>query len=410
MILNAAAASKRISNVVIKTTLHKQERLSEQYGCNVYLKREDEQKVRSYKIRGAYNKISSLTKAERKAGVVCASAGNHAQGVAYSCKLLHTKCWVFMPVDTPLQKIERVQNVGGTLVTIHLCGNDFDDSVKYAKEYCSKHNHHFIPAFEDEKIIEGQATTALEILADLPVIDYVFMPVGGGGLAAGVGSYFKQYSPVTKLIGAEPKGAASMSAAFTAGKPVTLDKVNVFVDGAAVKRVGDITYSICKSSLHKMVTIPEGKICATQLTLYNKDGILTEPAGALSIAALDDFAEEIKGKTVVCIVTGSNNDSNRMEEIKKLADEWEGLQHYLIVRFHHNPDGLREFFTNILGEDDYVNRIEYTRREHGRSTYALLGVRSENASSYKTMINRMKRQQIEFKEVQKDDFLFKYWV
>lgn len=410
MIFNAVEASNRISGAVIKTLLHKHARLSEKYSCNIYLKREDQQAVRSYKIRGAFNKISSLSKSERRKGIVCASAGNHAQGVAFSCQKLGIKGNIFMPMNTPNQKIERVRELGGNNIIIYLEGNDFDECSKLAGEFSKKYNMVLIPPFDDEKVIEGQATIALEILEDLPRVDYVFIPVGGGGLAAGIGYYFKNNSPSTKLIGAEPEGAASMGAAFESGKPVALSKIDPFIDGAVVRKVGDLTYPICKETLYAVKGIPEGKVCSVMLSLYNKDGILTEPAGALSIAALDEFADEIKYRNVVCILSGSNNDSNRMEEIKKLADAWEGLQHYLIVRFPHNPDGLKEFFTTVLGKNDYVNRIEYVRRNHGRSTYALLGVKSKNENGFQQLRVRMLKQNIDHREVDKDDFLFKYWV
>lgn len=400
----------RLRDVVVKTALQKHERLSYKYNCNVYLKREDQQIVRSYKIRGAYNKISSLKQSERQKGIACASAGNHAQGVAYSCKQLGLNGHIFMPADTPQQKIDRVASLGGKHVTIYLQGNDFEECVKATQEHCKKYGCVFIPAFDDERVIEGQATIGMEILEDLPKVDYLFMPVGGGGLAAGICYHFRTNSPKTVLIGVEPQGAASMSAAIVAGKPVTLSKINQFIDGAAVRKVGEITYSICKEGLHRLCTIPEGKACATLLQAYNEDGIVTEPAGVLSIAALDEFADELKGKNVVCILSGGNNDSNRMSEIKKMADAWEGLQHYIVVRFSHNPDGLKDFFVAILGKDDYVNRIEYIRRDHGRSTYALLGVRCRNANGFQSIKNRLSRKEVEFKEVEKEDFLFKYWV
>lgn len=410
MSFNVEVASKRISRAVIRTQLQRHDRLSEKYQCNLFLKREDQQIVRSYKIRGAFNKISSLKKADKANGVVCASAGNHAQGVAYSCRLLGIKVQIFMPENTPQQKIDRVQEIGKENIAICLFGNDFDACAAEAIEY-SKQNHCvYIPPFDDKQVIEGQATVALEILEDLPNADYIFIPIGGGGLAAGVCSFVKSNSPKTILIGVEPKGAASMSAAIVAGKPIALHKIDPFIDGAAVKKIGEMTFPICKEGLNRISTIPEGKVCTTLLTLYNEDGIVAEPAGALSISALDEFTAEIKGKNVVCILSGGNNDSNRMQEIKKLADEWEGLQHYMIVRFQHNPDGLKEFFTTMLGEHDYVNRIEYVRRDHGRSTYALLGVRCRNKNEFERLRGRMLRKGFEHQEVDKKDFLFKYWV
>lgn len=408
--MDVLAAYDRMSGVVLRTALQYHERLSRLYEAEIYLKREDQQPVRSYKLRGAYNKMLSLPDDERVKGIVCASAGNHAQGVAFSCRLLDITGNIFMPANTPAQKIKRVKALGGHHIKIHLEGDTYDACADAAAVFATMHQMTMVPPFDDPYIIEGQATVGLEIMEDLPGIDYLFLPIGGGGLAAGVGPYVKSISTRVKIIGAEPTGAASMTAAFEAGEPVTLDKIDPFIDGAAVRRAGALTFANCQHSIDGISVVPEGKVCATLLRLYNDDGIVTEPAGCLSIAALDDYADEIKGKKVVCVVSGGNNDSNRMDDIKKLADEWEGLQHHLIIRFHHQPDGLTEFFTKILGTSNYVNRIEYLRRDHGRSTYALLGIRSVDRQAYELLTERLRAESIEFNEVKKEDFLFKYWV
>src|SRR5450631_2615114 len=285
--LDVHAAAERLKKVVVRTPLVLNQNLSRRYQCNVYLKREDLQVVRSYKIRGAYNMMSSLSEEIQKKGVVCASAGNHAQGFAYSCKKLNVKGVVFMPIITPKQKVDQTRMFGENLVEIKLIGDTFDDCAVAAKKFTTEHQMVFIPPFEDLRIIEGQATVALEILEDLSDIDYLFVPVGGGGLASGVGTYFKTYSPKTKIIGLEPEGAPSMDEAFKQGHPVTLDKIDRFVDGAAVKRTGDLTFSICKEVLDDLSLVPEGRICTTILKLYNEDAIVVEPAGALSIAGLE---------------------------------------------------------------------------------------------------------------------------
>jgi threonine dehydratase len=414
--IDVDAAADQLKSLITRTPLIYHKRLSAQYECNVYIKREDLQPVRSYKLRGAFNKIISLTEEQRQKGVACASAGNHAQGVAYSCNFLRIPAHIFMPANTPSQKIERVKALGGPYVSINLTGDTYDEAAEAATAFAIANQVQLIPPFDDIKVIEGQATIAKEILEDAALwssaesIDYLFLPVGGGGLAAGVSTYFKQHSPATQLIGAEPAGAASMTAAFDNDRPFQLEKIYPFVDGAAVRQVGNITFQFCKEAGLQMTTVVEGKVCSALLRLYNEDGMLAEPAGALSIAALDNYADEIKGKNIVCILSGSNNDSNRMEEIKKLADAWEGLQHHLIVRFTHNPDGLKTFFTEILTEDDYVNRIEYMRRDHGRSTYALLGLRCKNEEGYNSILQKLNGHNIEYKEVKKEDFLFKYWV
>jgi len=408
--LDVDAACLRLRPLIDRTPLMHNKRLSEKYDCNIYLKREDMHPVRSYKIRGALNKILSLPVESLYKGVTCASAGNHAQGVAYSCYHLKIQGNIFIPSNTPAQKIERVKAHGGKFVKINLTGETYDDSAVAAFLFSEKNETAFIHPFDDEKVIEGQATIAQEILEDQKVVDFVLMPVGGGGLAAGIGFVFDKLSPDTIMIGVEPAGAASMTAALKKGNPIDIEKVDPFVDGAAVRKIGHLNYQLCQETLDYMHIIPEGKVCSTLLTLYNVDGILAEPAGVLSISALDDFADSIKNRNVVCILSGSNNDSNRMEEIKKMADVWEGMQHYLIVRFHHHPDGLKEFFATKLGPSDFVNRIEYVRRDHGRSTYALLGIRSNDENDYQEILKKLKFDCIEHREVKKDDFLFKYWV
>ena len=319
------AASLRLKPVVIRTPLVLNQNLSKRFKANIYLKREDLQLVRSYKIRGAYNMMSSLSPRQLQNGVVCASAGNHAQGFAYSCKALRIKGVVFMPVTTPNQKINQTRRFGDGFLEIKLTGDTFDNCAYEAKQYSLRHNMSFVHPFDDVKVIEGQGTVGVEILDDLPTIDYLFLPVGGGGLAAGVGTYFRTFSPQTKIIGVEPAGAPSMKKALIAGEPVTLHKIDKFVDGAAVQRVGNITFSICKEVLTEMHLIPEGKICSTMLKLYKEEAIITEPAGVLSIAALEDFASEIIGKNVVCIISGNNNDIERLKEIRERSKEYEDL-------------------------------------------------------------------------------------
>ena len=317
-------AAQRLKKIVTRTPLTFSRSLSKKYQSNIYLKREDLQVVRSYKLRGAYNMMSLLPQEQLQKGVVCASAGNHAQGFAFSCKKLNVKGVVFMPIITPKQKVTQTKMFGEDNIEVILIGDTFDDCAVAAKKYTEENGMTFIPPFDDYRIIEGQGTVGVEILEDLPDVDYLFVPVGGGGLSAGVGSYFKNFSPKTKIIGLEPEGAPSMYAALKAGHPVTLENIERFVDGAAVKRVGDITFSICKNVLDDMRLVSEGKICSTILKLYNEDAIVVEPAGAMSIAALDEFADEIKGKNVVCIVSGSNNDIERMQEIKERSLQYEG--------------------------------------------------------------------------------------
>jgi threonine dehydratase len=403
-------AAERLSKVVRKIPLEYNTRLSRLYDCNVYLKREDLQLVRSYKIRGAYNMMSALSADDRKRGVVCASAGNHAQGFAYSCNAMHVKGVVFMPIVTPNQKVKQVKMFGEQWVEIKIVGDTFDDCAAEAQRYTEAHHMVFIPPFDDPKIIEGQGTVGVEIFQQLPEIDYLFIPVGGGGLASGVGIYFKTNSPDTKLIGVEPAGAPSMLRAFEAGHPVTLREIDRFVDGAAVKRVGDLTYAICREVLDKIHLVQEGKVCSTILKLYNENAIVVEPAGALSVAALDDFAAEIRGKNVVCIISGSNNDIDRMQEIKERSLFYEGLKHYFIVRFVQRPGALKEFVNDVLGPDDDITRFEYIKKHNKEAGPALVGVELKNREDYEKLIRNLQKYNISYTEINKDDNLFGHMV
>ena len=384
-------AAIRISKVVIKTPLGESFTYSKKYAANIFLKREDLQQVRSYKIRGAYNKISSLSQEQLDKGVICASAGNHAQGVAFACNKLRAKGVIFMPVTTPKQKVEQTEMFGGEWVEVILKGDTFDDAYKNAVTYGDLNQLVFIHPFDDEKVIEGQATIGLEILeqAEGP-IDYVFAPLGGGGLLAGLSSVFKQLSPHTKIIGVEPEGAPSMSFSLKEGKVVELSEIDRFVDGAAVQKVGARNFAICRDSLDEMVTVPEGKICQTILDLYNKDAIVVEPAGAMAITALDSFQEEIKGKNVVCIVSGSNNDITRTAEIKERALLYAGLKHYFIIRFPQRAGALKEFVAEILGPEDDITHFEYSKKHHKENGPAVVGIELKDPADFNELVSRMK--------------------
>ncbi|MRG45977.1 threonine ammonia-lyase IlvA [Chitinophaga sp. SYP-B3965] len=408
--LRIKEAAERLKSVVIHTPLTYCASLSRRYNCEVYLKREDMQVVRSYKLRGAYNMMSSLDAKQLADGVTCASAGNHAQGFAYSCKKLNVKGVVFMPIITPKQKVNQVRMFGGENIEIRLVGDTFDDCSVEAQAFTLQNNMTFIPPFDDIKIIEGQGTVALEILEEQSGIDYLFVPVGGGGLAAGVGTYFRTYSPQTKIIGLEPVGAPSMVRALENGGPVTLGDIDRFVDGAAVKRVGQLTYSICKDVLDKMSLVPEGRVCSTILRLYNEEGIVVEPAGALSMACLDDFAEEIKGKKVVCVVSGSNNDIDRMQEIKERSLLYEGLKHYFIIRFAQRPGALKEFVNYVLGPGDDITRFEFIQKHNKETGPALVGIELSDRKDYDVLIANMQQYNINYTELNKDDNLFGYLV
>ena len=408
--LDFTKAAERLKKVVNRTPLTYNHSLSKKYNCNVFLKREDLQVVRSYKLRGAYNMMSSLAPEQLQRGVVCASAGNHAQGFAYSCKKLNVHGIVFMPVITPNQKVNQTRMFGDKNIEVRLIGDTYDDCAHAAKKFTEENGMCFIPAFDDHRIIEGQATVGIEILEDQPAIDYLFMPVGGGGLSAGVGSYFKLFSPRTRLVGVEPEGAPSMFGALKAGEPVTLDSIDRFVDGAAVKRVGELTFSICKDVLDDMHLVPEGKVCSTILKLYNEDAIVVEPAGALSIAALDAYAEAISGKTVVCIVSGSNNDIDRMQEIKERSLQYEGLKHYFLIRFAQRPGALKEFVNHVLGPNDDITRFEYMQKHNKETGLALVGIELQSRDDYELLMAKLNAHHINFRELNKEDDLFGYLV
>lgn len=408
--LDFVAAAERLKAVVSHTPLTYNRNLSRKYGCEVYLKREDLQVVRSYKLRGAYNMMSLLPAETLANGVVCASAGNHAQGFAYSCRKLGVHGVIFMPIITPNQKISQTRMFGENFIEIRLVGDTFDDCSVAARQYTLENNLTFIPPFDDLRIIEGQGTVGVEILQDLDKVDFVFIPVGGGGLSAGVGTYFKTFSPGTKIVGVEPEGAPSMYEALKAGHPVTLDSIDRFVDGAAVKTVGELTFNICKDVLDDMQLVPEGKICSEILKLYNEDAIVVEPAGALSIAVLDNYAEQIRGKRVVCIVSGSNNDIDRMQEIKERSLQYEGLKHYFLVRFAQRPGALKEFVNHVLGPNDDITRFEYIQKHNKETGPALVGVELRCREDYETLVDNMNRFNINYTELNKDDNLFGYLV
>jgi len=392
---NLYKAKVRLNGVAENTPLQRNFNLSEQYGCNLFLKREDLQTVRSFKIRGAYNKMAATPREELEKGVVCASAGNHAQGVAYACYAMKVKGKIYMPSVTPRQKVNKVKLFGKEYVEVILIGDTFDDSFLEAKKDSEENGTVFVHPFDDDKTIEGQGTIGLEILEKIAQpIDYLFITIGGGGLASGVG------------IGVEPKGAAAMQQSLRKGKILTLDSIDAFVDGAAVKRVGERTFEICKEVLDDLLLVDEGKVCTTILKLYNEEGIVAEPAGALGIAALDAYAKEIKGKNVVCIVCGSNNDITRTEEIKERSLLYEGLKHYFIIRFPQRAGALRQFLNEVLGENDDITHFEYTKKHNRATGPAVVGIQVEKSEDLIGIKQRMTKFGIDFQSLNENPLLF----
>jgi len=405
------AAKVKLNNVVVRTPLMKSLNFSDKYDAEVFFKREDLQAVRSYKIRGAYNKISSLGESESKNGIVCASAGNHAQGVAYSCHKLGIRGTIFMPSVTPKQKIGQVEMFGKDMVEVVLIGDTYDDAYRQAMAYCEENQAIFVHPFDDEKVIEGQGTVAFEILEDGDgPVDYLFVPIGGGGLASGAITVFKTLSPNTKIIGVEPLGAPAMKNSIAQGTNIVLPKIDTFVDGAAVQQVGAKTFEICKDGLDDVILVPEGKICSMILQLYNQEAIVVEPAGALSLAALDFYKEKIKGKHVVCVVSGSNNDITRTEEIKERSLLYEGIKHYFIVRFPQRAGALREFLTEVLGPGDDIVHFEYSKKNSRERGPALIGLELQNKDSLKELFDKLEAKSFAFEYLNEKPDLMQYLV
>lgn len=404
-------ASNRLKDVVLHTPLNLNSNVSNEHQASIYLKREDLQVVRSYKLRGAYNKMSSLNPSELDKGIVCASAGNHAQGVAYSCNRMQVKGIIFMPSTTPKQKIEQVRMFGDEYIDLKIVGDTFDECALEAKAYCKQNNLAFIHPFDDEKIIEGQGTIAAEILNDFKEpIDYLFFPIGGGGLAAGITSYFKEKSPQTKLIGVEPAGAPSMKQSIEKGERVMLKSIDKFVDGAAVQQVGELNFEICRKLLDDVVVVNEGKVCTTILKLYNKDAIVVEPAGALALSALDQYHDQIKGKNVVCIVSGSNNDITRTEEIRERSMLDRGLLHYFVVKFPQRAGALRQFLTEVLGPNDDIIHFEYSKKNSRVHGPAVVGIELKKPEHFDSLYKRMKEEGFLSDYLNENQELFQYLV
>lgn len=405
-------AKKNLEGISEVTPLRINQILSDETDAKVYLKREDLQIVRSYKIRGAYNFIAQLSAAEKKKGVVCASAGNHAQGFAYSCKLLKIKGTVFMPAPTPKQKVEAVRRVGKEFINIVLSGDTYDDAKSAALKFMATHNMVFVPPFDHKLIVEGQGTVAMEILEQMgkKKIDYLFVPIGGGGLCAGLITYFKEFSPATKIIGVEPLGAPAMKESIEKNKIVTLKKIDNFVDGAAVKQVGQIPFDICKNYLEEVILVPEGRICTKIMQLYNSDAIVLEPAGALSIAALDYYKGHLKGKNVVCVISGGNNDIERMPDFKERSLIFEGLKHFFIIKFPQRAGALKQFVTKVLSENEDITLFEYTKKNSKESGPALVGIELKSKENYAPLIKRMDKYKVDFVPLNDNPMLFNFLI
>ncbi|HFI0129381.1 TPA: threonine ammonia-lyase IlvA [Streptococcus suis] len=411
---NVEQAYSVLKRVVVRTPLDYSRYLSEKYGATIYLKRENEQRVRSFKIRGAYYAISQLTDDEKSRGVVCASAGNHAQGVAYTCQEMQIPATIFMPITTPKQKIGQVKFFGGDYVEIRLVGDTFDESAKAAQDYTQESGKTFIDPFDDENVQAGQGTVAYEILEEAEEqtisFDQILVPIGGGGLVAGVSAYLKEHAPEIKIVGVEASGARSMKAAFDKGRPVKLDQIDKFADGIAVQKVGKSTYEVARKYVDRLIGVDEGWISGTILDLYSKLGIVAEPAGAATIAALEVVKDQIKGQTICCIISGGNNDINRMPEMEERALIYEGIKHYFVVNFPQRPGALREFVNDILGPNDDITRFEYIKRANKGTGPVLIGIALGDKTDYTQFISRLEEFDPQYINLHENDSLYKMLV
>ncbi|HGO5510873.1 TPA: threonine ammonia-lyase IlvA [Streptococcus suis subsp. hashimotonensis] len=411
---NVEQAYSVLKRVVVRTPLDYSRYLSEKYGATIYLKRENEQRVRSFKIRGAYYAISQLTDDEKSRGVVCASAGNHAQGVAYTCQEMQIPATIFMPITTPQQKIGQVKFFGGDYVEIRLVGDTFDESAKAAQDYTQESGKTFIDPFDDENVQAGQGTVAYEILEEAEEqtisFDQILVPIGGGGLVAGVSVYLKEHAPEIKIVGVEASGARSMKAAFDKGRPVKLDQIDKFADGIAVQKVGKSTYEVARKYVDRLIGVDEGWISGTILDLYSKLGIVAEPAGAATIAALEVVKDQIKGQTICCIISGGNNDINRMPEMEERALIYEGIKHYFVVNFPQRPGALREFVNDILGPNDDITRFEYIKRANKGTGPVLIGIALGDKTDYTQFVSRLEEFDPQYINLHENDSLYKMLV
>ncbi|QBJ94830.1 threonine dehydratase [Rhodococcus sp. ABRD24] len=425
------AAAERIAHVIDATPLQISERLSALTGARVYLKREDLQVVRSYKLRGAYNLIVQLNDTERAAGVVAASAGNHAQGVAFACRAMEITGRIYVPANTPKQKRDRIKVHGGRFVELIPIGESYDAAAAAAAADVERTGATMVPPFDDVRTAAGQGTIAAEILEQLEVApDSVVVPVGGGGCIAGIATYLHERAPRTSIVGVEPVGAASMTAALVAGGPVTLPEVDPFVDGAAVKRIGDLPYAVVSrlganvvshASLplmaaprpghgpetFAMTQVDEGAVCTSMLELYQNEGIIAEPAGALSVAALGQLDIE-PGSTVVCLISGGNNDVSRYGEILERSLVHLGLKHYFLVDFPQEPGALRRFLDEVLGPDDDITLFEYVKRNNRETGAALVGVELGSADGLGDLLDRMRSSHIQVEQLEPGSPAYRY--
>ncbi len=403
------AAAARLAGVVVRTPLELSPRLSARTGASVWLKREDLQAVRSYKLRGAYNLVVGLEQRAREHGVVCASAGNHAQGLAFACRALDVPGRVYLPRTTPRQKRQRIATLGGDLVEVRVVGDTYDDASDAACADVEGTGAVLVPAFDDPRTVAGQGSVVCEVVEQLGrAPDVVVVPIGGGGLAAGIATWLRERHPDVRVVGVEPAGAASMAAALAAGGPVALETVDSFVDGAAVRRVGEVTFPLVRDAGVEVTAVAEGRVCTEMLDLYQSDGIIAEPAGALAPAALGDVVQVQPGEVVVAVLSGGNNDVSRYSEIVERALVHEGRKHYFLVDFPQEPGALRRFLDEVLGPDDDITLFEYVKRNNRETGPALVGIELSRAEDLEGLLARMATAPPRIERIEPDSPAFRF--
>lgn len=400
-----------LAKVATKTPLQKSERLSEEVGRPVHLKREDLQICRSFKVRGAYVRMAAMDEDERAAGVVCASAGNHAQGVAYACAHLGIQGTIFLPASTPRQKRKRIATIGGKWVEPVIVAGDFDEANRVAAAAAKDGGKVYVHPYDDPYTIAGQGSIAVDLDSQLPEdTDMILIPVGGGGLIAGMATWLKAHRPGIRIVGVESQGAASMKAALEAGNPVSLDRVDSFVDGTAVGRAGDLTYQVVRDLVDDIVVVPEGAVCTEMLDLYHSEGVIAEPAGALASAAARNFLPQIPNGSVICLVSGGNNDLSRYAEVTERSGRYEGLRHYFLVTFNQEPGALRSFLNDVLSDGEDIIYFQYTKKNNRDTGPALVGIELPDPSDIKGLRRRMAASPLQVQEIDPSSQIFKILV
>lgn len=400
-----------LAKVATNTPLQKSERLSSEVGRPVYLKREDLQICRSFKVRGAYVRMAAMDEDERAAGVVCASAGNHAQGVAYACAHLGIQGTIFLPASTPRQKRKRIATIGGKWVDPVIVAGDFDEANRVAAKAAKEGGKVYVHPYDDPYTIAGQGSIAVDLDSQLPAdTDMILIPVGGGGLIAGMATWLKAHRPGIRIVGVESAGAASMKAALEAGNPVSLERVDSFVDGTAVGRAGDLTYQVVRDLVDDIVVVPEGAVCTEMLDLYHSEGVIAEPAGALASAAARNFLPQIPNGSVVCLVSGGNNDLSRYAEVTERSGRYEGLRHYFLVTFNQEPGALRSFLNDVLSEGEDIIYFQYTKKNNRDTGPALVGIELPDSTDIKGLRRRMAASPLQVQEIDPSSQIFKILV